>query len=1079
MHIRSMIIVLISSLVVITPMAGGSDAFADTHGSEEITAAVIDSFPPFYHPDDEGLPTGFAIEAMDELARQAGLQINYQVYGSWAEVMEAVRSGKADLIPNIGITDSRSKDFLFTDPVITFPISIIVRTDTTGIAGMPDLVGRKVGVVENNAAIKLFEDRADIEVSVLGTFSDALFQLFAGHLDAIAYPELVAWRYAFEANLQEKIRAVHPPLTEIKRAIAINRDREDLLNIFQPAAQKFILSARYKEIYLNWFSEPEPFWSIRRVALLMGGIILLVLVLMVVWRHISVLRLNRQLGQAEERFQDLTTNIPGVVYQFRINAEGEPSYPYVSPTILNVLGLNPLDVIEDADIWLKQTHPEDRSVLDASIAESHENLSLWKWEGRMFRASGEVGWFRGTSEPRRLSDGSTLWNGIFLDITDLIDTEEKLSQQTELLKEAEILASFGHWELQVKTGELFWSDQVYRIHGLEVGEQVDVDAAIEAYHPDDREKVATCVQNAIEKGEDFEFELRILRADGEVRHVKSVGIVHKDDGGSIESVFGIFQDIHQLVEARDKLVSYQTNLEKLVEERTHKLQQSEEKFAEFYSIIPDVFMVTNLQGGSCIEVNEGFSRVTGYTRDEVIGKQTTDLHLWENDDERVRLVTGLMDGGTVDNLEAKFRRKNGSIWYGMMSARVVQIGDDGFILSATKDITEIDESREEAIKASRAKSEFLSSMSHELRTPLNAILGFAQIMDLDSKQPLSEKQKSFVAHIIKGGDYLLELIDQVLELNRIEAGKLVVNIEQTGVRRIFNECLRLIRISADEEGIEIVDQTAEQDIPLLHTDGTRLKQVLLNLLSNAVKYNHSGGSVTLSCQKVREEILRINVTDTGTGIPADQFENLFSPFERLGLEAGEIEGTGIGLTITKQIIELLGGQIGFDSASGKGSTFWVEVPISNKQGIIEVITRDGEDGPDQVSGRGHDEAAMKTILYIEDNSANIVLMESVIDSIEKVRLLSAPTAELGYDLARSESPDLILMDINLPGMNGIEALEKLRNTLDTSEIPVIAVSALAMPGDIEAGNRAGFKQYVTKPFNIAELVKTIERELHA
>lgn len=400
-----------------------------------------------------------------------------------------------------------------------------------------------------------------------------------------------------------------------------------------------------------------------------------------------------------------------------------------------------------------------------------------------------------------------------------------------------------------------------------------------------------------------------------------------------------------------------------------------------------------------------------------------------------------------------------------------------------RDVTEMKASNEalskaktEAEQASMAKSEFLSSMSHELRTPMNSILGFAQILTLQANDPLSSKQRSCVDQILRGGTHLLELIDQVLELNKIEAGKFPLNIDHMPVRSILDESLGLVMARAEKEGVEIRDLSVESDLPFLWTDRTRLTQALLNLLSNAIKYNREGGTVTIRCTELPEKMLRISVADNGLGIPAERQEHLFKPFERLGRETGMIEGTGIGLTITKQIVELLGGQVGYESEEGKGSEFWVEIPISSKH-LGEQKQPVADDNVVRLKDPEHSPGRVRTVLYIEDNPANMNLMEAVVGNIPNARLLTAYNAELGIEQAKLESPELILMDVNLPGMSGTEALKQLQNMQETKDIPVIAITAAAMSKDVEAGLKAGFKDYITKPINVPSLVQIIEAVL--
>jgi signal transduction histidine kinase/CheY-like chemotaxis protein len=398
------------------------------------------------------------------------------------------------------------------------------------------------------------------------------------------------------------------------------------------------------------------------------------------------------------------------------------------------------------------------------------------------------------------------------------------------------------------------------------------------------------------------------------------------------------------------------------------------------------------------------------------------------------------------------------------------------IANVVRKNAELEKLSHDAIRSSKYKSEFISSMNHELRTPMNSVLGFAQMLKLSTEEPLSENQIASVDNILRNGNHLLELIDQMLDFNKIEEGELLVEIEDVPARDVIDASLCLVESQARQVGIEILDQTVGEELPLLSTDSTRLIQVLLNLLSNAVKYNREDGTVTLGCQRTPSQMLRINIVDTGIGIPMDQRDNLFNPFERLGHELGEIEGTGIGLSISKNLVELLGGEVGFESVQGKGSTFWVEVPLSNNKLTAQKNT-EGTDATDWKYGNKIHDSSVYSILYIEDNPENIKLMETIFDKIENTRLLTVNSATAGFDLATSKKPDLILMDINLPGMNGMQALKQLRRTRETKDIAVIAITSNSTPKDIEAGLDAGFKAYITKPIKIPDFICQIEKTL--
>ena len=381
--------------------------------------------------------------------------------------------------------------------------------------------------------------------------------------------------------------------------------------------------------------------------------------------------------------------------------------------------------------------------------------------------------------------------------------------------------------------------------------------------------------------------------------------------------------------------------------------------------------------------------------------------------------------------------------------------------------------KEEAETANMAKSGFLSSMSHELRTPLNAILGFGQMLQYNPKEPLTESQQTSVEYILKGGEHLLDLINDVLDLAKIEAGKVELSIENIASLDIITECRELVDEMAAKRHITITTPDAGQNTKLIRADYTRVKQVCLNLMSNAIKYNLEGGSISISLEEVNAGLLRFSVSDTGPGIPLEKQSGLFTAFNRLGAENSDIEGTGIGLVVSRDLIEMMEGKIGFDSTEGVGSTFWFELPLCQNQGDEQAASV-----KTVPSGTGeHLKEIHATMLYVEDNPSNLQLMELITSRVEGLEMISAHTAELGIDLAKSKLPDIIILDINLPGMNGFEALKILQNDTETRTIPVLALSANATRTDIENGEAAGFLKYLTKPIKVTEITDAIELAL--
>jgi signal transduction histidine kinase/CheY-like chemotaxis protein len=387
---------------------------------------------------------------------------------------------------------------------------------------------------------------------------------------------------------------------------------------------------------------------------------------------------------------------------------------------------------------------------------------------------------------------------------------------------------------------------------------------------------------------------------------------------------------------------------------------------------------------------------------------------------------------------------------------------------------ELGEARKEAERANEAKSEFLSRMSHELRTPLNAILGFGQILASEALPKTDVQKKEFVGHILRAGRHLLALINEILDLAKIESGGLTLSPEPTSVSEVLFECQKLVEPQASERGIRMVFP-AESELHVI-ADRIRFKQVMLNLLSNAIKYNRVGGAVLVGCEVVESRRVRISVQDTGPGLRPEQVQGLFQPFNRLGQESGPIEGTGIGLVVTRKLLELMGGTIGVTSAVGAGSVFFIE--LNSSSAMQEAQAGSPLEGPPPPRADLQD-TSIPMVLYVEDNPANLKLVEEMIRFRSDVRLLSAPDARLGIELARTHQPRVILMDIHLPGMQGEDALKILREDPKTAHIPVIAITAYAMPRDIAKGLAAGFFRYLTKPLALDAFSEAIDTALAA
>jgi PAS domain S-box-containing protein len=532
------------------------------------------------------------------------------------------------------------------------------------------------------------------------------------------------------------------------------------------------------------------------------------------------------------------------------------------------------------------------------------------------------------------------------------------------------------------------------------------------------------------------------------------------------------------------------------------LQNAIFKSANFSSIATDAKGVIQI-------FNVGAERMLGYTAGEVMNKVTpADI----SDPQEViaraaalsqELGMAIAPGfealvfkasrGIEDIYSLTYIRKDGSRFPAVVSVTALRDAQStiiGYLLIGTDNTARMKVEAERALldrvlkeknvelesakvlaeKANLAKSDFLSSMSHELRTPLSAILGFAQLVESGTPPP-TPAQKRSIDQILKAGWYLLELINEILDLALVESGRLSISPEPVSLSEIMHECEAMIEPQAKKRGI-IVTFTYREASLYVKADRMRVKQVLINLLSNAIKYNKKAGTVIVESAINPSESLRISIHDTGNGLSALQISQLFQPFNRLGQEM-ETEGTGIGLVVCKRLVELMGGAIGVESVVGEGSVFWFELKLTT-----EPMSAKLDERRDRVQSKVESVAPKRTLLYIEDNPANLMLVEDLIARRNDIRLISASDGRRGVEAALASLPEVILMDINLPGMSGTEALRILSEDLSTAHIPIIALSANAIPRDIQKGLEAGFFRYLTKPIKIDEFMDSLDLALN-
>jgi PAS domain S-box-containing protein len=584
------------------------------------------------------------------------------------------------------------------------------------------------------------------------------------------------------------------------------------------------------------------------------------------------------------------------------------------------------------------------------------------------------------------------------------------------------------------------------------------------------------------------FEALVFKASRGIEDIYELTYIRKDG-----SRFPAMVSVTALRDAQDKVIGYlligtDNTARKRVEAEQALLDQRL-RDQQFYtrSLIEsniDALMTTDPRG-IISDVNQQMEALTGCTRDELIGAPFKNYF---TDPERAEAaITRVLREGKVTNYELTAHASDGTETVVSYNATTFHNRDNQLqgVFAAARDVTdrkqfehklqenniELENAKAAAEKANLAKSDFLSSMSHELRTPLNAVLGFAQLMASDTPPP-SSAQKLSIDQILQAGWYLLRLINEILDLAMIESGKVTLSQESMSLTEAIQDCQAMIEPQAQKRGVQLTFPVLD-DLFYVHADRTRVKQVMVNLLSNAIKYNRVGGTVVVKCETHGSDRVRVSVTDTGAGLTPEQLAQLFQPFNRLGQESSIEEGTGIGLVVTKQLVELMGGVIGVESSVGSGSVFWVELPAANAPELAfddmhEVAAdKPGDAAADPLQSR-------RTLLYVEDNPANLVLVEQLIARRGDLTLLTAINGHLGIQMARAHQPDVILMDINLPGISGYGVLKVLNEDSATAHIPIMALSANAVPRDIQKGIDAGFFRYLTKPIEVVEFMDALD-----
>jgi len=785
-------------------------------------------------------------------------------------------------------------------------------------------------------------------------------------------------------------------------------------------------------------------------------------------------------------FSSIATDAKGVIQIFNVGAE----------RMLGYAAAEVMDKITPADI----SDPEEVIARAAALSRELETPITPGFEALVFKAS------RGIEDIYELTyirkDGSRF--PAIVSVTALRDVQNAIigylligtdntarKQAEEALIKAGALqnaifnsANFSSIATDAKGVIQIFNVGAERMLGYAASEVMDKITPADISDPEEVIARAAALSRELETAITPGFEALVFKASRGIEDIYELTYIRKDG-----SRFPAIVSVTALRDVQNAIIGYlligtDNTARKQVEAEQKRLDQRL-RDQQFYtrSLIEsniDALMTTD-PSGIITDVNKQMEALTGCTRDELIGAPFKNYF---TDPERAEAGIKLVLSETkVTNYELTARARDGKETDVSYNATTFYDRDRRLqgVFAAARDVTErkrldevlheknveLESARVVAEKANLAKSDFLSSMSHELRSPLNAILGFAQLMESDSPPP-TQTQTDSISQILNAGWYLLDLINEILDLAMIESGKLSMSLEPVSLTEVMLECQAMIEPLAQRRGIHMTFPTL--DVPhSVRGDRTRIKQVLINLLTNAIKYNQVGGSVVVGCCiSPNAGHVRMTVTDTGAGLTPEKLSQLFQPFNRLGQEGNTEEGTGIGLVVSKRLVELMNGVIGVESTVGTGSVFWIELsstaPLTLPARMEAIV-----DSKPSI----HPDARTRTLLYVEDNPANLKLIEKLVARRHDIRLLSAIDGTRGVELARTCQPDVILMDINLPGISGIDALKILREDKSTSHIPVVALSANAIPRDIQKGLEAGFFRYLTKPIKVADFTDAL------
>jgi len=915
-------------LAALTDAPAWAEKSLENGGKERAVIVGVPAYwPPQYSLDKSGQPTGFAIDVIEGIARRAGLKLDYRVYPNFREVVKAWERREIDMIPNSGITPAREKDSLFTVPIETFVVSKFVRRGLSDIPSPAELSGRRVSVVSSNIGHSLLKRRSDVNMVVHPDVEKALFDLLSGASDALVFPKPVLLQVARSIGVEGKIKALEPPLKELKRAIRVQKRETVLHGILNKAVVNFRNTPEYLAIYRKWYGAPVPFWNVPRLLAIGGGLILLVALAMVWWRYRSMVQLNLRLQESlaeRERVEgDLSRTQAQLVDAIEAISEGfvlydanerlvicndkyKQMHPIAAPKM--VPGASFTEIIRSAiehgqhpaaigreEDWIKERLIEFRN--------PGETTEHQLFDGRWLRYS-----------EHRTRDGGTV--GIRSDITRLKAIEEALGESEARFRDFATSASDWFWEMDEKLRFSYFSERFGEVTGV-LESNLLGKTRQETGIPNVDEEAWRQHLADLDAHRPFRNFVHPRTIDnGEVLWLSISGTPVFDNNGVFAGYRGTGFDVTE---------KHRTE---------YLLRESEQRFKALMDHVPAALFLKDREARYLL-INKQFQEWFGVDPDDVVGKNAFDLYPPERAERYAEGDRKILTDWRVTIDEVVIPTTAGDERnYTLTKFPIFDGGEPmGFggvmidITERTRSEANLRQSENRADMANRAKSEFLANMSHELRTPLNAIIGFSEIIKSGFLGKDSEtKTLEYANDIYVSGLHLLDLINDILDLSKIELGSEEPNDVNVNVRELVDAVLVLMKERASTARVHL-QTDFHGDVPLLRADERKLKQILINLISNSIKFTHAGGRVALDVRCDPNGSYIFEVSDTGIGIAPENIDKALQPFGQIDSDLNrKFTGTGLGLPLARELAEMHGGALSLESTPDVGTTVTVRFP---------------------------------------------------------------------------------------------------------------------------------------------------------